>query len=204
MFSFGGRKISRNEQRLETAAKVLASASTLFRTQGFATTTIRDIAADCGVSVGSVIAVGDKNALLVASFDQLIKKIHDERARGIGAIEGIPVEERIADLFNPFVEIFMEHPGLARVYGSILVAGEQQSIIFTELSRTLLHEISAVLTSDLSSDEEEALQLAESIYFAYIGRLFTWPSSDIGSQSALKQDLQRIVATICARQEPKS
>ena len=41
---------SRERQRLETAATVLAAADTLFLTRGFTQTKIREVAEACGVS----------------------------------------------------------------------------------------------------------------------------------------------------------
>ncbi|MFC7765325.1 hypothetical protein [Leucobacter soli] len=44
---------------------------------------------------------------------------------------------------------------------------------------------------------EQARSLAESIYFAYIGRLFSWPSDAATSAADLRRSLRRIVAAIC-------
>ena len=147
------------------------------------------------------MSVGDKNALLVASFDQLIKEVHSQRSPKPTVIDDSSATQQITELFVPFVELFLTHPELARIYGSVLVAGEHESIVFTELSRTLTDEIAVVLSGTIYPNQAKAFELAESICFAYIGRLFTWPPLATGSEQDLTQDLQRIVGTICAQQE---
>lgn len=59
---------------------MLASTQHLFATNGFAATTVRQIAADAQVSVGTVMAVGAEEALLVTSFDTWIAAVHHARS----------------------------------------------------------------------------------------------------------------------------
>lgn len=192
---------TREEQRRETETRVLRAAGELFRAHGFANTTIRDIAAACGVSAGTVASVGEKDALLVASFDGLIERIHEDRSRSGGSPERSAVEQ-ILMLLDPFVEIFAADVGLARAYGSVLVAGERDSVVFSELANALIREIeAALLRSAHGMDAQTARPLAESIYFAYIGRLFSWPSREAVTADALRRSLRRIVEAICRSEE---
>lgn len=192
---------TREEQRRETETRVLRAAGELFRAHGFANTTIRDIAAACGVSAGTVASVGEKDALLVASFDRLIERIHEDRSRSGGSPERSAVEQ-ILMLLDPFVEIFAADVGLARAYGSVLVAGERDSVVFSELANALIREIeAALLRSAHGMDAQTAWPLAESIYFAYIGRLFSWPSREAVMTDALRRSLRRIVEAICRSEE---
>ncbi|QRX90089.1 TetR family transcriptional regulator [Streptomyces noursei] len=58
---------------------MLSAAERLFRDQGFGATTVRQIATDAAVSTGTVMSVGDKDALLVAIFDSWIDAVHRAR-----------------------------------------------------------------------------------------------------------------------------
>lgn len=192
---------TREEQRRETETRVLRSAGELFRTRGFANTTIRDIAAACGVSAGTVASVGEKDALLVASFDRLIERIHEDHSRG-GESPAESAVEQILVLLDPFVEIFAADVELARAYGSVLVAGERDSVVFSDLANALIREIeAALLRSALPVNAQSSRPLAESIYFAYIGRLFSWPSREAVTADALRRSLHRIVEAICRSEE---
>ncbi|MBP6684919.1 MAG: TetR/AcrR family transcriptional regulator, partial [Leucobacter sp.] len=127
---------SRQLQRRTSVAQVLDAAERLFATFGFADTTVKDIAAAAGLSVGTVMSVGDKNALLVSVFDNRIAKIHNARPVDTTA-RAAPCAERLTLLFRPFAELFTQQPKLSRSYASILVSGQHSSRVFSELAGTL-------------------------------------------------------------------
>lgn len=188
----------RDQQRQETVATVLHTAAELFEAKGFTETTIRDIAIACGLSIGTVMSVGDKNGLLLAAFDHQITEIHERRADAAGP-EGGAVDQ-IAALLDPFVDTFTRNPRLARSYASILVAGENEPNAFTELSQTLIAEIETVL--DRRTNHGDVSASARAVYFAYIGRLFSWSPSNDADPDSLKQSIREVVEAICTRQEP--
>lgn len=185
----------REISRRETQAKVLETADALFQQQGFSATTIRDIAAAAGVSVGTVMVVGDKSALLVTVFDRLIESLHQEpRARGAS---GDSQADRVMTLLAPFIELFTSRPELARIYASILVAGSHSSAIFTDLATLLIEEIHEVVGEHASDDRE----LARAIYLAYLGSLFTWAAGGSNDPAALGSKLHSTMTAICQNQQ---
>jgi AcrR family transcriptional regulator len=66
------RSVLRQEQARRTRATVLDAAARLFIDRGYGVTTMKDIAAEAGVSVESVYAQGGKSALLLACVDRAI------------------------------------------------------------------------------------------------------------------------------------
>lgn len=184
----------REAARRETEARVLAAADTLFRARGFAATTIRDIATSAGVSAGTVIAVGDKGALLVAIFDRLIAEGHRKRPRIVPAG---PAVEQIVSLLDPFIELFAGRAELARAYASILVAGSHASTVFTELAATLITELRETLDA-----EDDAL--ATAIHRVYLGTLFVWAASGSDDASAMKADMRHTLAALWTSEEVNS
>lgn len=191
----------REQQRLETAAAVLAAADELFFTRGFAETTIREIAEACGVSVGTVMAVGDKAALLVAVFDERIRQVHAQREDSVGRVDELACVDDISHQLEPFVTLFTSRPTLAREYASILVGGNHRSVVFTELATLLIREISAILISSSRATEERATAIAEAVYFGYLGRLFTWPADADKDADRLRQELRRLIVIISTEEE---
>lgn len=163
---------ARDAARAATREKVLAAASALFRQHGFTSTTVREIASEAGVSVGSVMGVGEKNDLLVAIFDEAIARVHDGRSsRPESAYPSAAPVDRIMDIVSPFVKIFAEHGELAREYAAVLTGGRHTSVVYQELAATLIHEISTVLAQS-GFDAEEVPIAANTVYLAYIGALF--------------------------------
>ncbi|WP_026420302.1 MULTISPECIES: TetR/AcrR family transcriptional regulator [Actinoalloteichus] len=198
---------TRDRLRSATHAKVLAAADALFLEQGFAATTVRDIAASAGVSVGTVMAVGDKSGLLVAIFDRLIEQVHLARRGSVTeppSATGVPCAARVMSLLTPFLDLFTTRPGLARAYASILVAGNHSSTVFTELSTTLVDEIRDVLEAGGRPGTRDPTSLATAIYFAYVGALFGWAAGPDDEATTISDRLCDTITTICSSEDHSS
>lgn len=123
----------RTVARLETRRAVLEAASRLLHSKGFQATTIRDIANEAGVSVGTVMSVGDKEALLVELFDGLISE-RQEKIDGQVFMGGACCGGDAVAVVEPFAVLFEEHRDLAQTYASIIVSGQHSSVVFTDLA----------------------------------------------------------------------
>jgi len=180
----------RAARRETTRQNVLASAERLFRSQGFGTTTVRQIAADADVSTGTVMAVGDKAALLVAIFDGWIDAVHQARKGDQNTGRSpVPSTDPVADvmaLFEPFVAHFALNRDLSREYAAIIVRGDHESAIFYELALALVSELHQVL-SQVGLSADDAGLAARSVYFSYLGLLMTVANGAIGEDSATEQ-----------------
>lgn len=179
---------TRTQAKENTHEKVLTAASQLFTAQGYRRTTIREIAAQADVSVGSVMAVGDKQALLVAMFDRALAAIHHDRAPH----DPLPTEEtagedRGARLVYPFFSLFAGQIDLAREYGAILMTGNHQSVLFSDLGDALRAEITQE-ARDVGLDEATAHAAAKTAYFAYLGTLFAWAASGLEDFTAPRDE----------------
>lgn len=183
----------RAEKRQATRSRVLNEARRLFEQRGFTATTIRDIAQASNVSVGTVMSAGDKPALLVQVFDDLIAAEHD--ARSAPPTAGTCVD-RILSIVDPFVTIFTDRQDLARAYASILVSGTHSSTLFTSLAAQLVEEIRAVLGN---SNDAEEYATANAVYFAYVGTLFSWSARPDADPAELTTSLRATFTTICER-----
>ncbi len=79
------RSPRRQQQAAETRELVLSAASTLFGTQGWAATGMRDVAREAGVAVETVYAsFGSKSELLMAAIDVGV----------VGDVEPVPLAQR--------------------------------------------------------------------------------------------------------------
>lgn len=187
---------SRNETRQATRRAVLEAASRLFGERGFASTTVRDIAQEAGVSVGTVMAAGDKEALLIELFDGLI----DQRQQHIDTLTSDanePCGDSAVAIVEPFVTLFEERRDLARTYASILVSGRHTSVVFTDLSHRLVTVFEQLVTTYGCPDPADAHRQAEALYSAYIGNLFIWASTTEQSGAGLLTQLRKVFTAIC-------
>lgn len=191
---FTERVQSRAVQKVNTRQKVLASAESLFRERGFEATTIRQIAAEAGVSSGTVIAAGDKEALLVAIFEGWIGAVHE--ARGAEPTAEDPIEALLA-LFAPFISYFDLDDDLSRQYAATIARGQHESIIFGHLKEALLEEITTHLESAGTEDPHTGAQV---VYYAYLGLLFTASNGAVPPEAALTQ-LREVITFALTHEE---
>ncbi|MDO5723975.1 MAG: TetR/AcrR family transcriptional regulator [Flaviflexus sp.] len=192
---------TRQQAREETRARVVEAARELFEERGYARSTVRDIAALAGVSAGTVMSVGDKDALLVDMFDSLIAAEHARRASGTGreawARAASPEEcaARSVDLVRPFLDLFANRLELARTYGAILLSGRHTSAVFSALAECLIAEFIELLDPVFG---EGSGAMAEAMHAAYIGTLFMWGAAGVDMETAIASAF----STICAKEQP--
>jgi AcrR family transcriptional regulator len=196
----------REEARERTRERVLDCADHCFRTTGFEATTIRQIAEEAGVSVGSVMAVGDKQALLIEVFDRGISAIHRNAGRGeLRDTQDLSIVDELLALVLPFIELFVADPPLSKRYAAALVAGEHRSTVFSELAEALIREFHAAFErAGCTPDVAEAR--ARASYFAYLGLLFSASGrhQSAPSTTTLSDELRTAFAAIAAhRQETR-
>ncbi|MFG2595169.1 TetR/AcrR family transcriptional regulator [Streptomyces sp. NPDC048462] len=200
---FSERVQSRVAQREATRLKVLSSAERLFREQGFGSSTIRQIATDAGVSTGTVMSVGDKDALLVAIFDTWIAAVHHGREAEHGPGGMTPLSPGAAagavlDLVEPFISYFALDLELSRQYAAVIVRGTHESEIFQTLAGALIAELEALLArTPLTATG--AAGGARTLYFAYLGILMTVGYGALDQRGAVTQ-FQEVIHFVVDRE----
>lgn len=194
---------NRAKLKQQTQTRVIDAATTLFHELGFASTTIRDIAEKAGVSAGTVIGVGDKNALLVKVFDDLIAQVHTERGQISVASDNTADScvARLERLVEPFISIFTTNLSLSRSYAAILVMGTHPSALFTELAGQLIGEFSTAITAGNCTDRKNAEAQSRALYSAYVGALFTWSASGFTDENQLRTSVHNVFTAICTCRE---
>lgn len=182
--------------RSETRRSVLEAADRLFHERGFQATTVRDIAREAGVSAGTVMSVGDKEALLVELFDGLIAQ-RQTHADAQNYAADVSCGADAVAVVEPFAALFDERRSLAQAYASILVGGRHSSVVFTDLAQRLTAVFQQVIAACGCSNETEALKCAEALHAAYIGSLFIWAATPETPAQQFLTQLRGIFAAIC-------
>lgn len=188
-------QLPREERREQTDGRILEAAAVRFAADGYRAATIRAIAAQAGVSVGRVMAVGDKETLLAAVYDRRIAAVHRSRAdRPSDPDQSAP--QRISELVAPFVELFADDQALARDYAAVLARGTVDSEIFGDLARTLLGEFEQVLAQAGAPDPAAG---ARALYFGYLGLLLS--AAGVGGDLAQVQPQLAEITTTLLRKD---
>jgi AcrR family transcriptional regulator len=100
---------------VESARKVAAAAADLFTRQGYAATTVPQIAAAAGVSVGTVASVGSKDALFLRAWEEGSTTASLSMLAGARQASG-SVPERVWSYFDALVESSIAMPDGLRDY----------------------------------------------------------------------------------------
>lgn len=194
MNMFSERVQSRVEAKADTRVRVLVSADRLFREHGFAATTIRRIAVDAGVSVGTVMGVGDKDALLVAIVDEWIAAVHAsrERHRPVSPLTTNEAAVLLVATVQPFVTYFQTDRELYREFAAVVARGKHASRTFTELADELIADFDCVFRA---AGHARPAAAARTLYLAYIGVLRA-SSSGAFAESAAPDRFAEAIAVI--------
>jgi len=183
---------NRSRQREETRTRIVDAAQRLFMADGFQATTVRKIAGAAGVSVGSVMAVGDKDSLLLMAFDRWIGAVHEKRSTTVPGPVDDPVR-RVGEVVQPFLDLFSSNAELAREYGAILARGAHQTEVFGNLAETLMGEFEEVARA--AGRGAGAPATARALYYGYLGLLRA--AAVVGADpGVVRPGLEDIAATV--------
>ncbi|MFI0260811.1 TetR/AcrR family transcriptional regulator [Streptomyces sp. NPDC017056] len=158
---------TRAEQKRRTTARVTEAAARLFREHGFHGTTVRQIAAEAGVSVGAVMAVGDKESLLSLVYDDAIAaRIPPPPAAG----STTSAAGYLARYFDPFLDLFAGNEELARAYFRALTRGRPENAALGGLRTLAENNLTAALVNT-GMPEDRARLGAQVMVAGYLGEL---------------------------------
>ncbi|MCM1012994.1 MULTISPECIES: TetR/AcrR family transcriptional regulator [unclassified Brevibacterium] len=179
---------ARSLQRRRTEDRIITAAADLFLAAGYRATTIRRVAEAAGVSVGRVMAVGDKDALLVACYDRWIGQLQDGTAEVPATIARTgttsAVQDHLLGIFLPFLEFFAAHEDLSRDYAAALIRIHGRPQVFDGLARDLQAALRDNLVS-IGISEDNARASAAALYDSYMGVIFRWAASDMSAADAV-------------------
>src|SRR5262245_41463765 len=115
MFKNGphGRAIPQRAASEETRRQIVETALTLFRDRGFDQTTIRDIAREAGLSLGSAYYYFKSKEAIVAAYYDYVQTEHQRRAREAFASAG-DFRGRLLGAFHTKIDIVKEDRRLLR------------------------------------------------------------------------------------------
>lgn len=127
----------------DTRLRILDAAERSFAAQGFAATSLRDLAGAAAVNVAAVnYHFGSKEALLGAVIRRTLQPVSVERATRLDELEGSPstVEELLDAFVAPVLALFATDQGATRA----LLIGRVLSDPGPEMQRALLSEVGTV------------------------------------------------------------
>ncbi|MEU7185990.1 TetR/AcrR family transcriptional regulator [Streptomyces sp. NPDC045369] len=161
---------TRAEQKRRTDARITDAAARLFTEQGFQGTTVRQIAAAAGVSVGAVMAVGDKESLLSLVYDRAIAARVPAPPTAGSTTSAV---DYLSHYFAPFLDLFTENEELARAYFRALTRGRPENAANAALGtlRTLTESNLTTAMVNAGTQDAHARLGAQVMFASYLGEL---------------------------------
>ncbi|SEJ93366.1 transcriptional regulator, TetR family [Deinococcus reticulitermitis] len=178
----------RERHKHERLDRIKAAAWALFSTQGYESTTIRQIAERADVAPATVILhAGDKAELLLLVFHDVIAK----RIQPPETTSELPLPQTLLELLRPFIRFYGDYPELARAFFREFLYGknrwqEQETRQAQAFLALLSQLIEARCRSGELKEGTDAELLAQTVFALYQTALQGWscgalPLSEIES-----------------------
>lgn len=185
----------RQAQKEDTRRIILDSAYLLFAKNGYAKTTMRSLAEQAGVGLGTIFKhFPDKPSLLAAAFQDDLSKIIQN---SFNSLPKSGVKNQLLHITRSLYDFYAENPSFSRtlIKEVLFLEGEHGEILDTQIM-LFLNEISGLLTKavesgELSSEintEDEALTFW-SFYFTVLLMGLKQPSFDTDQQLEIIETL---------------
>lgn len=203
------RVVPQQARGKDKVARVLAAADRIMATEGAeAITTVR-IAAEAGVSVGSLYRyLPNREAIIESLARQYLGLLEQEMDSLIERVRTHPEDDLVDAGVETFANFYRSHPGFRALWFSRHLSEETRMLDRAHKS-VMAHRIRELLVSqDIGRSDEATLQIGRSIQLAtdaIIQEAFrTSSSGDPGLLAQLKAMIRSYLATIAAEGAQRS
>jgi TetR/AcrR family transcriptional regulator, cholesterol catabolism regulator len=166
---------NRAKQKSETRDRVLAAARTLFEARGYSSVTVRMIADDAGIAVGSVFtSFESKDDLLIEIVCDDLARLAPVLSQRLGADRSRSLADRIAYAYKPATAYDITHLSKFRevMANAWVRSGDQEARFQKVMAPLLTMLISEIATAqkagEIAYDSEPALlaDMVGKLYFS--------------------------------------
>ncbi len=199
---------TRAEAKSTTAERVLRAAATLFPRQGYASTTIPQIARAAGVSVGTVATVGSKDALFVRSIEEMSTRTTLELLRDASDLP--TVTERVWHVLGNLFDAVVDMPETIRDYLAAYLRATDHDANVGRLLSVITGLRGLWPPDEAPEDESPAMLAAITTWLSYSGIAFAFVSGssarplDDDLADTYRDTLRRVVQAQCQPFEERS
>jgi len=198
----------RERNKAAKLEKISRAARRLFIRRGYDATTLREIAAQAGVGLGTLFSYApDKRDLLFLIINDDIEAMNE--AAFAAAPAGAPLLERLVAIFSGFFAFFGKQPNLSRIVLKELTfySAGPQARRFQQGRALVLEQLAKVVRAAQQSGEiscaEDAGEIAGTIFSIYAGEIRQWlgapkPDLDAGLV-ALRRHFRLLIAGLKPR-----
>jgi AcrR family transcriptional regulator len=194
---------------MSTKEKILDTAERLIASQGFASTSLRQIIAEAGVNLAAVhYHFGSKQDLLDHLIQRKAVRVNEERLAILSKLEAdtgsglIPVEKVLAAFFDPMIRFGTGNPQFVKLMGRLQGEGLLPEVIEKHFQPTLRRFVQALKRSLPQLNETELFWRMQFMYGAMSQAVCGWdvfPGTDLRDDSAdFGRVMRRLMVFLCA------
>jgi AcrR family transcriptional regulator len=183
-----------------TRDRILATAMRLFDERGYEGTTMRAIATEAGVSLGSAYYYFASKEHLVQGFYDRIQDRHQEAAQAVLAGTADPTE-RLVGVWRAWLDVAAPYHRFATAFFRVAADPASPLSPFSEASAPAREASIAVYRaaaagSDLRLDGELAQRLPHLLWIVHMGLVLFWVHDDSPSQGRSRALVERTVPVL--------
>jgi len=196
----------RERNKREKLDRIRRAAGALFRKQGFAGTTGRQICEKAGIGTGTLfLYVKDKRELLLLVFQEEVRRLYADGLERAESTATLPAA--LMELFGGFFEFYAAHPGLAKEILIELLFRELEPESPASLSLEFLQHVEGLVGHAIERGELRADVDARTAAAACFAQYAFWVPAWLGAGAVdrkeaevrLREGLELLVAGMGAR-----
>jgi len=169
----------RERNKLDKRERIRSAAAELFRSEGYASATLRDIARDAGVGLGTLFNyAADKRDLVFLIFNEDLGALTDQALAAPPAAGGLL--EELTVIFRAHYRFFAARPALARILLQELTfySEGKHATEFHAIRQRLIdgiaRRVAAAQTAGLLGHSEPPELIARLLFFVYSASVRWW------------------------------
>jgi len=175
----------RERHKIDKLERISAAAHKLFARDGYEATTLREIAREAEVALGTLsLYANDKRDLILLIFNRLIPPLLEQGLRNARGAGSLRLASSLIGFFEPFYRAYAKNVTLYRIVlgqiygGSASVHAVENNVIRSGLIDNLSSLISRAVVSGECAGDIDLATHARSFYFLYFAAVRAWLGGD--------------------------
>lgn len=200
----------RERKKAEKRERIRLAALKLFAEHGYDATTLRDVAHEAHVALGTLsLYAADKRDLTLLVFNERIVAVTEKAIDLVRREKDLPLEERIVTFFTPFYREWARNSRLARIflqvnYYSGGMHGEEYKRTRRGVARQLEYLVEDAVRRGEINPDETAEMIAQHLFLIFSATARWWIGGDDPVAEEGLDYLQRLIRLQIKGLNPKT
>jgi AcrR family transcriptional regulator len=195
------RTVPQQARGRDKLARMLAAADLIMATEGADAITTTRIAADAGISVGSVYHyLPHRGAIIEALAAHYLGLLEDQMDRLVAMLrtQQAPRADLVGDAVDVFAEFYREHPGFRALWFGRHLTAETRELDHAHKQRMALGIRSVLVAQGIGRNDKKTLRISLAVQLATDALLQEAFRASPNGNTALLNELKTMIASYLA------